>query len=147
MEIHLVTHRDAQHREHPSSPTRRSSDRKSKTKTTIQTLTQTQTNKNQPKTKTKTKTKTKIQIQTMIQTKTKTKTKIQTKNQRSAEHTSELQSHSELVCRLLLEKKNLAGKPCGLGSLKPAQPVASGSCQSRCRSLDEHIHDRCSRPL
>src|SRR5947207_6247730 len=28
---------------------------------------------------------------------------------RSEEHTSELQSHSDLVCRLLLEKK----KPCG----------------------------------
>src|SRR5438034_6262320 len=27
--------------------------------------------------------------------------------QRSEEHTSELQSHSDLVCRLLLEKKNL----------------------------------------
>src|SRR5438034_5940896 len=27
-------------------------------------------------------------------------------NQRSEEHTSELQSHSDLVCRLLLEKKN-----------------------------------------
>src|SRR5438034_6116243 len=27
---------------------------------------------------------------------------------RSEEHTSELQSHSELVCRLLLEKKKLA---------------------------------------
>src|SRR5438132_9838391 len=27
------------------------------------------------------------------------------KNQRSEEHTSELQSHSDLVCRLLLEKK------------------------------------------
>src|SRR5438034_2102938 len=26
---------------------------------------------------------------------------------RSEEHTSELQSHSEIVCRLLLEKKNL----------------------------------------
>src|SRR5260221_5238711 len=29
-----------------------------------------------------------------------------TKMQRSEEHTSELQSHSDLVCRLLLEKKN-----------------------------------------
>src|SRR5947207_8759936 len=29
-------------------------------------------------------------------------------HRRSEEHTSELQSHSELVCRLLLEKKNLA---------------------------------------
>src|SRR5437588_2910105 len=28
-------------------------------------------------------------------------------NSRSEEHTSELQSHSDLVCRLLLEKKNL----------------------------------------
>src|SRR5438034_6204530 len=27
-------------------------------------------------------------------------------DQRSEEHTSELQSHSDLVCRLLLEKKN-----------------------------------------
>src|SRR5260221_10636620 len=28
---------------------------------------------------------------------------------RSEEHTSELQSHSDLVCRLLLEKKNKSG--------------------------------------
>src|SRR5947207_7554171 len=32
--------------------------------------------------------------------------KAQMKRQRSEEHTSELQSHSDLVCRLLLEKKN-----------------------------------------
>src|SRR5438034_2329505 len=30
---------------------------------------------------------------------------------RSEEHTSELQSHSDLVCRLLLEKKNSKPKP------------------------------------
>src|SRR5260221_8908336 len=30
------------------------------------------------------------------------------KKKRSEEHTSELQSHSDLVCRLLLEKKNSA---------------------------------------
>ena len=30
---------------------------------------------------------------------------------RSEEHTSELQSHSDLVCRLLLEKKKKTGKP------------------------------------
>src|SRR5438034_1732545 len=30
------------------------------------------------------------------------------RQQRSEEHTSELQSHSDLVCRLLLEKKNTA---------------------------------------
>src|SRR5438132_8900419 len=29
---------------------------------------------------------------------------------RSEEHTSELQSHSDLVCRLLLEKKNMADR-------------------------------------
>src|SRR5436190_24051931 len=31
--------------------------------------------------------------------------------QRSEEHTSELQSHSDLVCRLLLEKKNTSATP------------------------------------
>src|SRR5438132_10005517 len=31
-------------------------------------------------------------------------------NVRSEEHTSELQSHSELVCRLLLEKKKATGQ-------------------------------------
>src|SRR5437588_7583994 len=30
-----------------------------------------------------------------------------TRRRRSEEHTSELQSHSDLVCRLLLEKKNV----------------------------------------
>src|SRR5438132_10010563 len=30
---------------------------------------------------------------------------------RSEEHTSELQSHSDLVCRLLLEKKQPSGQP------------------------------------
>src|SRR5438034_8799688 len=34
---------------------------------------------------------------------------------RSEEHTSELQSHSELVCRLLLEKKNKQGSQDGKG--------------------------------
>src|SRR5260221_4700403 len=33
---------------------------------------------------------------------------------RSEEHTSELQSHSDLVCRLLLEKKNNKQEPKGL---------------------------------
>src|SRR5947207_6358678 len=37
---------------------------------------------------------------------------------RSEEHTSELQSHSDLVCRLLLEKK----KPCQQPSAPPAAP-------------------------
>src|SRR5690242_21590217 len=34
---------------------------------------------------------------------------------RSEEHTSELQSHVNLVCRLLLEKKNRGSQPLGLG--------------------------------
>src|SRR5438034_6858515 len=34
---------------------------------------------------------------------------------RSEEHTSELQSHSDLVCRLLLEKKKNKSIPCGRG--------------------------------
>src|SRR5260221_10904722 len=44
---------------------------------------------------------------------------------RSEEHTSELQSHSDLVCRLLLEKKNK--------KYAPKQPVPSNStAHGRC---------------
>src|SRR5437588_11065142 len=39
-------------------------------------------------------------------------------SRRSEEHTSELQSHSDLVCRLLLEKKNQRCK-CSLRRLLP----------------------------
>src|SRR5947207_14625093 len=35
---------------------------------------------------------------------------------RSEEHTSELQSHSDLVCRLLLEKKSLSCSTSGTGT-------------------------------
>src|SRR5438034_9384639 len=35
---------------------------------------------------------------------------------RSEEHTSELQSHSDLVCRLLLEKKNISSTICVITS-------------------------------
>src|SRR5260221_2516279 len=38
---------------------------------------------------------------------------------RSEEHTSELQSHSDLVCRLLLEKKNIK---------RVAQPMHTSQC-------------------
>src|SRR5260221_10905137 len=47
--------------------------------------------------------------------------------QRSEEHTSELQSHSDLVCRLLLEKKktiktsNLATSPMRKTTIRPKQ--------------------------
>src|SRR2546430_9044140 len=43
--------------------------------------------------------------------------------ERSEEHTSELQSQSNIVCRLLLEKKNTKG-PCGLRS----RALDSGQC-------------------
>src|SRR2546430_12180565 len=42
---------------------------------------------------------------------------------RSEEHTSELQSQSNLVCRLLLEKKNSAGG--GGGRLRPVRAARS----------------------
>src|SRR5260221_4780748 len=34
---------------------------------------------------------------------------VRARQDRSEEHTSELQSHSDLVCRLLLEKKKISG--------------------------------------
>src|SRR5204863_9757845 len=43
---------------------------------------------------------------------------------RSEEHTSELQSRRDLVCRLLLEKKNRRGKCCGPDRLE--QALAAG---------------------
>src|SRR2546430_7430974 len=44
-------------------------------------------------------------------------------NARSEEHTSELQSQSNLVCRLLLEKKNHTrpARPVGTAHLSPAR--------------------------
>src|SRR2546430_4319785 len=46
---------------------------------------------------------------------------------RSEEHTSELQSQSNLVCRLLLDKKNPA-----LASDSPHWPQARRECAPRC---------------
>src|SRR5260221_1816318 len=43
---------------------------------------------------------------------------------RSEEHTSELQSHSDLVCRLLLEKKKISASCRGRSSLSPASSTA-----------------------
>src|SRR5438034_1426070 len=39
---------------------------------------------------------------------------------RSEEHTSELQSHSDLVCRLLLEKKKTTGRRCRRDRPRPS---------------------------
>src|SRR4051812_49543048 len=46
---------------------------------------------------------------------------LSAQNERSEEHTSELQSHVNLVCRLLLEKKKNSIQPAAAG-----RPVPSG---------------------
>src|SRR5947207_8630055 len=45
-----------------------------------------------------------------------------TADQRSEEHTSELQSHSDLVCRLLLEKKKLFIKLLSVSRITVSHP-------------------------
>src|SRR5438034_4068882 len=42
-------------------------------------------------------------------------------DKRSEEHTSELQSHSDLVCRLLLEKKKNTNKKTNSQKMEPGQ--------------------------
>src|SRR5690625_6008258 len=41
---------------------------------------------------------------------------------RSEEHTSELQSHGQLVCRLLLEKKKTTAKSARVGAVRKGAP-------------------------
>src|SRR2546430_8748106 len=50
--------------------------------------------------------------------------------ERSEEHTSELQSQSNLVCRLLLEKKN-AAPGATVAATSPCRPSAAGRPASR----------------
>src|SRR6266540_3571650 len=45
--------------------------------------------------------------------------------ERSEEHTSELQSHHDLVCRLLLEKKNTPSRPASRRSASATTRVAA----------------------
>src|SRR5947207_8491418 len=49
---------------------------------------------------------------------------------RSEEHTSELQSHSDLVCRLLLEKKNNTPRQSYISSCCPALHTSRYFCSS-----------------
>src|SRR5438132_9037864 len=56
---------------------------------------------------------------------------------RSEEHTSELQSHSDLVCRLLLEKKK-KNTPAQV-SLRPPQPSSWRVRQTREGSQGTHL--------
>src|SRR6202022_4205509 len=53
-------------------------------------------------------------------------------SRRSEEHTSELQSHSDLVCRLLLEKKKQQTRPGTIG--ERAAEERGGGRRSRPRS-------------
>src|SRR5260221_5378477 len=48
-----------------------------------------------------------------------------TRKMRSEEHTSELQSHSDLVCRLLLEKKRNVAATCMAGTCTSMLAIAA----------------------
>src|SRR5437773_3864895 len=50
---------------------------------------------------------------------------------RSEEHTSELQSHHDLVCRLLLEKKKIRRSGTLLFSARPHSPAPPADSSSR----------------
>src|SRR5260221_9913387 len=50
----------------------------------------------------------------------------QLRNDRSEEHTSELQSHTDLVCRLLLGKKNVITFECSSLACQSATTAAAG---------------------
>src|SRR5260221_8693519 len=49
---------------------------------------------------------------------------------RSEEHTSELQSHSDLVCRLLLEKKKNAVASSGQGDITWSAAIVAGTIRT-----------------
>src|SRR2546428_8731445 len=54
---------------------------------------------------------------------------------RSEEHTSELQSRSDLVCRLLLEKKKKRHGPCSAESIRESSLDWPSADQKRIESL------------
>src|SRR3954449_12915915 len=55
---------------------------------------------------------------------------------RSEEHTSELQSHSHIVCRLLLEKKKALGQKRGI-SLNSSDTTIKNSYISDCKAVGQ----------
>src|SRR5690349_23446111 len=54
---------------------------------------------------------------------------------RSEEHTSELQSRRDLVCRLLLEKKKKNGCTTVSSNINPLLPLLEEECSSYCMRL------------
>src|SRR5476649_1342336 len=64
---------------------------------------------------------------------------------RSEEHTSELQSHSDLVCRLLLEKKKKDDTTCSAKKYDLAEPSADcsslgGGCSADLTRIGSRPH-------
>src|SRR2546430_10588343 len=57
---------------------------------------------------------------------------------RSEEHTSELQSQSNLVCRLLLEKKKTGIALSGLADASPGPDLVSAGLPGRAQALAGH---------
>src|SRR6202042_2476198 len=70
---------------------------------------------------------------------------VQYKFSRSEEHTSELQSRRDLVCRLLLEKKNKKHKNHSETRIRAPVPVATLSC-SRHHDVSAHFCERARFP-
>src|SRR6267142_2026787 len=62
-------------------------------------------------------------------------------NPRSEEHTSELQSHVNLVCRLLLEKKNEIPARGRGGLVRPLLPFAKEPLVAHVAELGLPVHD------
>src|SRR5438132_1794546 len=60
-------------------------------------------------------------------------------SERSEEHTSELQSHSDLVCRLLLEKKKKNRKTCKAYSTNRASLPAMSNELQRQQEQSTHL--------
>src|SRR5260221_7917692 len=59
---------------------------------------------------------------------------------RSEEHTSELQSHSDLVCRLLLEKKKKLKMRDAREAVAPFQRGTAGTAAGRSARVGEVMH-------
>src|SRR2546430_12470995 len=74
----------------------------------------------------------------------KKKNSYSAEKNRSEEHTSELQSQSNLVCRLLLEKKK--NKPQAASSARPTQPQSVTHNRQRAEAPARAVPDRLADP-